>query len=407
MESSIRPVYLRRSRLRGMWGRLLLVLGIVAHLAFALRPAWDKVTSAPSARDFASYYYAVQVAADGGDPYDTDALDAAARRDRTRKGVHPYFYPPPFLLTMTWALPLSLSAAYLGMLLLNEALLAGVIVLAIRSFGVAPWAAGLLLATYSPIPDNAWMGQANLLALFPMMLGLALAKDRPIAGGALVGLAGMIKMSPALFLIYWVIQGRWCPAIVAALTAVALSLVTLPLVDLDAQLRFFTEVLPGFPKGDYHGLSVPITLPANHSIPDILNAVWPGPSRHRLSGTAQTVGTVLTLGMLALWAFRFRGPAARDPDPAAVAALTVLMVITPVYTYEHHLVFLLPAVGVALTHRRSVAVWLAAAMLACPLDWVRAAQEALPWASSVIKEGKFVAELVIFVACLRGVRRGG
>jgi alpha-1,2-mannosyltransferase len=399
------PVYRRRSRLRAMWGRLLLVLGIVAHLAFGLRPAWEKVTSAPSARDFASYYYAVQVAADGGDPYETSALDRAARADHTRKGVHPYFYPPPFLLAMTWALPLPLSSAYLGMLLLNELLLLGVVTVCIRSFNVAPWAAGLLLAAYSPIPDNAWMGQANLLALFPMLLGLAVAGKRPVAGGVLVGMAGMLKMSPALFLVYWVIQGRWRPVLAAMATAVGLSLLTLPLVGLDAQLRFYTEVLPGFPKGDYHGLTVPITLPANHSIPDLLNAVWPGPTRFRLSETAQAVGTAITLAMLAVWAYRFRGPPARDPDPGAVAALTVLMVITPVYTYEHHLVFLLPAVGVVLTRRAGPVVWLAAAMLACPLDWVRAAQSALPWASAFIKEGKFVAELVVFWAALRGSTR--
>ncbi|MDP2316803.1 MAG: glycosyltransferase family 87 protein [Pseudomonadota bacterium] len=391
-----------------MSGRVLLVLGLLAHLWFGLRPAWERVSSTPSGRDFASYYYAVQVAADGGDPYDTDALDAKARAERTRKEVHPYFYPPPFLLTMTWALPLSLPKAYVGMLVLNEALLATVVALCLGPFGVAPWAVALLLAAYSPIPDNAWMGQANLLALAPALAGLALARRRPVAGGVLVGLAAMLKMSPALFLLYWAVQGRWRPVAAAIATAVLLSVATLPLVGFADQLRFYTDILPGFSSGDYHGLTVPITLPANHSIPDLFNQLWPGPTRFRLSEAAQTGSAVVGLALLGLWALRFRGPPAHDPDPAAIGALSVLMVMLPVYTYEHHLVFLLLAVGAALTVRPGLLTLLIAFFLAWPLDWLRAAQGAVhgvPYAGAVVRESKFLAELALFAVLLSRPRR--
>ncbi len=386
-------------------GRLLLLLGLLVHLWFGLRPAYERVTSAPSGRDFASYYYAVQVAAEGGDPYDTAALSAAARAERTRKEVHPYFYPPPFLLTMGWALPLTLKQAYLGMLVLNELLLAGCVALCLGPFGVAPWAMALLLGLYSPIPDNAWMGQANLLALFPALLGLALAPRRPVLGGVLVGAAAMIKMSPALFLLYWALQGRWRPIFAAMATAVALSVAALPLVGLADQLRFYTEILPGFPKGDYHGLSVPITLPANHSIPDVFNQLWPGPSKYRLSDTARLAGTVTTGLLLAIWAWRFRGPPVQDPDPRAIGALTVLMVVLPVYTYEHHLVFLLLAVGAAATARPGFAVLAAGFFLGWPLDWLRAVAKELPALAPLLRESKFLAALAIFALCLLPRRR--
>lgn len=382
--------------------RVVLALGLLLHLWFGLRPAYERVTTASGGRDFASYYYAVQVAADGGDPYDTPALDAAARADRTRKTVHPYFYPPPFLLTMTWALPLSLSQAYLGMLVLNEALLFGCIALMVGPFGVAPWAAAALLALYSPIPDNAWMGQANLLALFPALLGLALAPKRPILGGVLVGAAAMIKMSPALFLLYWALRGQWKSIGAAVATAIVSSLATLPLVDLASQVRFYTEILPGFPKGDYHGLTVPITLPANHSIPDLMNAAWPGPTKYRLSDTARIAGNVVTLALLGAWAWRFRGPPRQDPDPLAIGALTVLMVVLPVYTYEHHLVFLLLAVGAAATARPGIAVVAAAFFLGWPLDWLRGVSSAVPALAPLLKESKFLAAMAIFVLCLLG-----
>lgn len=388
-----------------MSGRTLVFLGLLAHLLFGLVPAYEKVSTSRGGRDFASYYYAIQVAADGGDPYDTPALSRAARADGTRQSVHPYFYPPPFLLSMAWALPLSLRDAYLGMLVLNELLLLGCVALCLGPFGVAPWAVALLLALYSPIPDNAAMGQANLLALFPALLGLAVAPKRPTLGGVLVGAAGMLKMSPALFLLYWALKGRWRPVFATMATAVVLSVATLPLVDLAAQLRFYTEVLPGFPKGDYHGLTVAINLPANHSIPDIFNQLWPGPSKFRLSPEARTAGSVVTVLLLGLWAWRFRGPSVADPDPKAIGALTVLMVILPVYTYEHHLVFLLLAIGAAATARPGIAAVAAAFFIGWPLEWLRGLSSAVPALALPLKESKFLAELAIFALLLLPDRR--
>lgn len=386
-----------------MRSALLLLAGLVLHAVLQLGPAWDKVSSAKHGRDFASYYYALQVAADGGDPYDTHALDVAAREDRTRKSVHPYFYPPPFLLAIGWARPLSLHQAYVGMLLLNEALLFGCLFVLVRAFAVPVWVTTLLLATYTPIPDNAWMGQANLLALLPALLGLAAAPRRPVLGGVLVGVAGMLKMSPALFLLYWVLRRQWRPVFAAAATAAALSVLALPLVDLDAQLRFYTEVLPGFGVGDYHGLSIPISLPANHSVPDLFDRVWDFPNPRRLSPEAHRASLAATVGLLALWAWRFRRP---GDEPAALGALTVLMVVLPVYTYEHHLVFLLLAIGAAATVAPAWLFLPAYFFLAWPLHWLRDAQAAFPELEGVLRESKFLAAMALFAFCAWRAGRG-
>lgn len=379
-----------------MRDRVLLVLALVAHLALQLAPAWKKVDTARNGRDFASYYYALQVAADGGDPYETPLLSARARTEHTRKGVHPFFYPPPFLLAVAWARPLGLHDAYRVMLLLNELCLFGSLAILVRSFATPVWLVALLLATYTPIPDNAWMGQANLLALLPALAGLALAPRRPLAGGLLVGLAAMIKMSPALFLLYWALRRQWRPIAAATAAAVALSVVTLPLVDLHAQLRFYTEVLPGFSSGDYHGLDVPISLPANHSIPDLFDRLWPAPGHTRLTVTAQRAAALATLTALALWAWRFRRP---GREIGAVGALAVIMVIVPVYTYEHHLVFLLPALAGA--SGAGPLFFLCYFFLAWPLDWLREAQKWFPFADSVLRESKFLAEVGMALLCAR------
>jgi alpha-1,2-mannosyltransferase len=373
-----------------------LALGLALHLAFQLHPAWKQVKAAKHGRDFASYYYGLQVAWDGGDPYDTAALDAAAREDHTRKEVNPYFYPPPFLLGVAWARPLSLGDAARVMLGLNEALLAACLAVLVRAFSAPLWAVGLLLASYTPIPDNAWMGQANLLALLPALLGLALAPRRPLTGGVLVGVAAMMKMSPALYLGYWLLRRQWRPAVAACVTAVGLSLATLPLVGPATQIRFYAEILPGFLRGDYHDLTVPISLPANHSIPDLWNLLWPGPTRTSLSGPAQWASKLCAVAALGAWAWRFRRP---GEEAKAIGALTILMVVIPAYTYEHHLVFLLPAVLAAAT----LSPWFFVAyfFLAWPLDALRWAQKALPGPDWLFRESKFAAEVAFFLLLWR------
>lgn len=401
----------------------MLVIGLAGHLAFQALPAWKKVHGGGAGRDFSSYYYAAEVALAGGDPYENRAVDAAAQAEHVRKSVNPYFYPPPFLLTVAWVGPVSLQTGYELWFALNEALLLVALAIGVRSFGVPMWGVAALLWTWSPIPDNAWMGQANLLALVPALAGLAVAQRRPLAGGVLVGTAAMLKMSPALFLGWWLIQRNWRAVLAAMGTAVALSLAALPLVGLEATKRFYLEVLPGFSKGDYHGLKVPISLEANHSIPDLMDRAFPGPGSI-LSPTAQHASTAAVVALLALWAWR----AWRATEPAAIlGALTVLMVVTPVYTYEHHLVFLLVAIGTAAglswSHgregwrkgHRGVAVAFGTALvfswftLAWPLPWLRAAQAMLPkdlaW---VCRESKTMGEAALFVLLLvlAGRRRG-
>ena len=105
-------------------GRLVGVLLLVLFaLSVQLWPAWKKVSGVKHARDYATYHYAVQEALDGGDPYVKRALSQRGRDEGTRKSVHPYFYPPPFLLLTLWAAPLSLTAGYKLFFWMNQAFL--------------------------------------------------------------------------------------------------------------------------------------------------------------------------------------------------------------------------------------------------------------------------------------------
>ncbi len=404
----------------------LLLACFVVYGVQALGPWKARTWRADSARDFASYYYAVQVAADGGDPYAKRALTVRAREDGTRKGgVHPFFYPPPFLLSFAWVLPLDLQAAFHTWFWVEHLFLLAVMLALWRWHPSRPMALalGVMAASFSPIPDNDWMGQANLFVLACVVPGLLLVeRGRWRLGGALVGLGCMLKMSPALLVAWWLLQGRWRPVLAAVITALALSLASLPLVGVDVQWRFFTEVLPGFGSGDYNGLTVPITLTHNHSIPSLLHELFGGGATTSLEPTAGWVSRFITLALLGLLGWRFRRPGA-DPLAALcqVGVVVVLMLVLPVYTYEHHMVWMLvpyAAAFAALAAGRLGKLWwvllvLAYLVQALPLDWLKELYSELRVlgglrepAYYLLRESKFIAALLTGLACVLAAGRG-
>jgi len=342
---------------------MVLCAAVLFHALTLLSPAWWQTRAVRNGRDFASYYYAVQVAAEGGDPYDTPSLSKRARKDGTRKSVHPFLYAPPFVGMMVWAIPLSLPDAYHLWFWLHELCLlvtVGVMATWWRSASpAAPWVLAVLVACMTAVPNNHLMGQANFPGLALAMGGLwATQRERPLLGGALLGTACMLKMSPALLVMWWLLRREWVAAVASVVTAVGLSLLVLPLVGLTHQVTFFTQVLPGFGSGDYNGLAVPIGLFGNHSVPNLWHHVFPG-AKGLLSPTARTASSVTNLSLLVGLGLWFRH-APRDTLQLAaqVSAVGVLMLLFPVYTYEHHLVWALPAMAVvAIAAERGRLAW--------------------------------------------------
>ncbi len=379
----------------------LIIACLLAYTGVSVVPAWTKVAKATHGRDFATYHYAAAEVLDGGDPYDTRALSRRARAEQTRKRVHPYFYPPPFVLSVLWSPSFELITSYHLWFWLNQALVLLVMAFFRWWFRAPWWVLGGLLLTFTPITDNAKMGQANVLVLALAVAGIWWRN------GLLVGAAAMAKMSPALYLVPWVVRGRKWPVLAAMATAVLSSVLALLWIDLETQRRFYTEVLPTFATGQYHGLTVRIGLPANHSVPDLLNQLWPGPDKHTLAPIASSVGKGLSLAMLATLAWLARCRTDKLGDAGVFGAVTVLMLITPVYTYEHHLVMaLFPAavVGAALADGRLGRLgWVVALpayfFTAWPLYWLRPMQKAMPELHWWLQESKFFGLVILGLLC--------
>jgi hypothetical protein len=353
---------------------ILLAMGMVSYGRDASGPTWEKVKLNRGASDFASYFYAVNATVQGENPYDNVVLNrlVLADKDNQRETVHPYFYPPPYLLAMAWALPLDLSEAHRVFYWAGSFFLLAVMLSLwkwLPSWGMFG-ASGLVLLFYTPIFDTLRMGQANLLVLALLVCGVMLvefegANKRRWLGGALVGLACMLKMSPAVLVMWWIARREWRPVIAAILAAIGSSVLVLPLVGFSTQIYFYSDVLPSFTSGNYHGLTVDINIPMNHSLLNFCMQITSGfqgmTPKTEATALATNLARIISLSTLLGLLFVLRKP---RPDPVsranAAGALVVVMVLMPAYTYEHHLVFLifpLLAVVAALVERRLVWTW--------------------------------------------------
>ena len=149
-----------------------------------------------------------------------------------------------------------------------------------------------------------------------MMRGGATDRGWKAVGGGLLGAACMWKMSPALLVAWWLVRREWVAVAWACAMAAVLTLAAVPLVSLEHQVRFYTEVLPKFGSGDYNGLSVPIDLFGNHSIPNLWNELSRSDDLS-LTPLARGLSSLSTLSLVAGlgWAFR-------RPEAASAAAAT-------------------------------------------------------------------------------------
>lgn len=353
-----------------------------------------------SGRDYASYHYAVKATQNYDSPYDVEVLNQLAQAEGTRKSVHPFFYPPPAILSVLWVEPLTLSQGVKGFFWFNQFCLLGTLII-LRRWRRVAWstlfAASLLLWS---VLDTMKMGQINLF------VGLMIVFSLRYHSGLALATAAMTKMSPALIFFGWIVQKQWRSAWVCALTCLFLSVTVLPWISFNEQIRFYTDILPEFSSGAYHGLKIPINIPANHSIPDMYNQLFPGTSKTVLSDIAKRLSSFTSGVLFVSILFWMRRLHHSESKLFAIMALIPLMLVTPVYCYEHHMALLLVPVVICLeTFKTStvsvrVVAWLILLFGGQPLFSLRWLQRNIGIGEWWFQESKFIFIVLIGCYCL-------
>ncbi|MEV4120107.1 glycosyltransferase 87 family protein [Micromonospora sp. NPDC049645] len=349
--------------------RVVTVLGLATVLAVA-------IAVLPGHRgwfDVGVYHGAVGHWVRGGDLYEW-----------TTGNGYGFTYPPFAAVSM---LPMAALAWYptiVANLLLTALAVAFLLRLLVdplaRRHGWTRWyalaLACCLLAGLNPVRDTVSFGQVNLLLVALVYLDLWLWERGSRWAGIGVGLAAAVKLTPAIFIGYLLVTGRWRAAATAIGTAVGATVLAAALAP-EASRAFFTEALWDTDRvGE-------LAYVSNQSLLGLVARVDPADPDRRL-------WLLLVVAVLAVWVVRVRR-AVRDGDERAGFALTGVAgcLVSPV-SWVHHLVWLVPGLVVlaastlpwppvdATLRRRAYAGVAAYVVLCSGLVWVFANGSAGP-----------------------------
>jgi alpha-1,2-mannosyltransferase len=281
----------------------------------------------------------------------------------TRGGLDlPFTYPPlaaVFFAPFAW-LPLPVASA--AITLTTLLLLIASTVLVLTRLDVWPqtsvtgepawlrrcWLAAAVVAPaviyLEPIRSNFDFGQINVV-LMTLVIADCVPRKTPWPRGMLLGLAIALKLTPAVFLLYFLLRRDTRALLVTTASAVVATLAGFAFAWRDS-LEYWTETVR---NTDRIGT---VTLNTNQNIAGALARLGLG------EGERFVVWTVACFAVLGLtvWAAR-RALKAGEPVLALICVAMFGLVVSPV-SWSHHWVWVLPTMLVCLVvayrHRHAV-----------------------------------------------------
>lgn len=233
---------------------------------------------------------------------------------------------------------------------------------------------GLATMTLEPIQANFSFGQINVV-LMTLVLGDCLPRRTPWPRGALLGLAIALKLTPAVFLLYFLLRRDGRAAVTAVASFFAASLLGAALAWRDSQ-EYWSHTIH---QTDRIGTA---TLNTNQNIAGALARLGVGQTAQFL---LWTTGCFAVLG-LTVWAVR-RVLAAGEPALGLMCVAMFGLVVSPV-SWSHHWVWALPTVIVTTVlgyRRRSSALAVVSATGTALMVWpplyllTEHHEDAAPW----------------------------
>jgi alpha-1,2-mannosyltransferase len=387
------------------WGRVAVNLAVVA--AFLVSYSRHGVGFGPYRIDLGVYQMGGRTWLRGGDLYGQVVVAGGARL--------PFTYPPAAAVVLA---PLAvLPMAVAGTVLTAGSVALAAVVLAVlwrRLAGpggpagpgggpwrASGWAAGWLLPAVlvlEPVRSTLAYGQVNIVLMALVTLDCLTAAPR-WPRGALTGLAAAIKLTPAAFVLFFVLRRDYRAAAVAAGSFAAVTAAGFALAG-PASARYWTAIV--FQTGRIGG---PATA-ANQCLQAVLARAGLDP--HTPPGTAAWLALSALVLAAACRGIRHAFAARQDCLALTLTAFAALL-ISPV-SWSHHWIWCAPALltlaGLGRRHHRRLATAAAAAGLilftAAPQWWLArlAGPEPrwAPWQQALGSSYVLFAALILLLA---------
>lgn len=340
--------------------RAIVCLFIFLYVPYLYHQGYRRAAEYPG--DFPTLYWGAKlVFEEGRSPYVDGAFDAVAEREQRR--IFPYLYPPPSLFAFYPFSTTTYDAAKVRLLVLSHVcflVILYLLFLRIRPFEPTPDRRGLAavlmtiyVLTYTPVADNFAWGQINLIVLaLVCFTWLALKRGGHALSVAVpLSLAVLLKTYPVLLLPLLVIRKRYAAAAWTLGLVLFYGLVSWWILPKGLWGDWLANVAPtgGYGLRPFNLPFIPVE-PWNHSIngfmlfvQDRMPAVFGVPTRLLTKPLtylfAAAVGAA-TVGLAFFSARRGQGEKTLDADVALFLLMTFL--VAPL-SWEHHLVYALPA----------------------------------------------------------------
>jgi alpha-1,2-mannosyltransferase len=287
---------------------------------------------------FGAYHIDLDVYRIGGRAW-LRGVDLYGRLPATQAGVRlPFTYPPvaAFLLSPFALVPMTVAATVLTLGTIT--LLVVVLRLFLRRIAGpaagSPWALAWLLIPalfLEPVRATLGFGQINI-ALMALVSLDCLTETPCWPRGALTGLAAAVKLTPAAFLLYFLVRRDGRAACTTALSFAAASALGFAVAWPDS-VRYWTSIV--FQVGRAGGLA----SASNQSILAVL--VRAGLDPHTPAVTAIWLALSVAVGALACRGMR-RALAASEECLALCLNAFAALLISPI-SWSHHWVWCVPA----------------------------------------------------------------
>ena len=320
--SEARNQFVRRAELQfGLW-----VVAAIVCIVLAVQTL--NRASRPDGIDFTSYWMSARALWEGRSPYGLET-------------PWPYVYPMllAFILIPLVALPY--TAAVLAWFAISLAALAGIVVKT-TDRSVVPLTV-TLAASVAIIQSTLLNGQVNFLVVLCSVLAICAARGhRDLRAGAWLGAGIALKLMPAVLGMYFLVRGRWRAIVATGLAAFLFSFG--PAVLLGAQ---GWEACVGYVRG--YVLPMLGGSPLHRDDPLVYSVAG---IAHAMLGTSAPgwINVVCALAVIgAATALDVMWWRPRHHDLAAGAGYMIAVVLVSSKSELHHLVFIIPAIGLGTT----------------------------------------------------------